>query len=231
MTGVLVNTAAIIAGSIIGLIFRKGIPQKYTDSVMTGIGLCTVYIGISGTLKGQNSLVLIFSIVSGAFIGTWIDIDERMNRLGENISGHFKKASGSSVALSEGFVAASLLFCVGAMSIVGSLNAGLSGDNEMLFTKSVLDFTAAAMMSVSLGIGILFSAVTVFAYEGSIVLLSRFLQPFLTETAVSEITCTGSLLILALGLNITGITKIKVANYLPAIFIVPVLCYIMTFFS
>jgi len=120
------------------------------------------------------------------------------------------------------------LFCVGAMSIVGSLNAGLSGDIKMLFTKSVLDLTASAMMSVSLGIGILFSALVVFVFEGAIVLLAQYLQPILTNSAIAEITCVGSLIIIALGLNIIGITKIKVANYLPAIVVAPILCWIVT---
>lgn len=228
MIGVIVNTITVIIGSIIGLIFKKGIPKIFTESIMIGIGLCTVYIGISGTLKGKNTLILIISVVIGSIIGTWMDIDKRITTLGEWIGKRFKSSSDSSVSVAEGFVTGSLLFCIGAMTIVGSLNAGLNGDNTMLFTKSVLDLISSALLSVSLGIGVLFSAVFVLLFQGGIVLLSQFLQPILTNSAVEEITCAGSLLIIALGLNIIGVTKIKIANYLPAIIVVPILCWIVT---
>ena len=228
MIGVIVNTITVIIGSIIGLIFKKGIPKIFTESIMIGIGLCTVYIGISGTLKGKNTLILIISVVIGSIIGTWMDIDKRITTLGEWIGKRFKSSSDSSVSVAEGFVTGSLLFCIGAMTIVGSLNAGLNGDNTMLFTKSVLDLISSALLSVSLGIGVLFSAIFVLLFQGGIVLLSQFLQPILTDSAVGEITCAGSLLIIALGLNIIGVTKIKIANYLPAIIVVPILCWIVT---
>ena len=228
MIGVLVNTATVIIGSLIGLLCKKGIPKKYTDAVMIGIGLCTIYIGISGTLKGKNTLILIISIVIGSIIGTGLDIDKQLNVLGECIGRRLKKISANSDSVAEGFVTGCLLFCMGAMTIVGSLNSGLTGNNDMLFTKSLLDLISAAMLSVSLGIGVLFSAGFVFVFQGSIVLLAHFLQPILTEAAIGEITCAGSLMIIALGLNIIGITKIKVANYLPAIIIVPILCWMVT---
>lgn len=228
MIGVLVNTVAVIIGSLVGLLCKKGIPKKYTDAVMVGIGLCTVYIGISGTLKGKNTLILIFSIVIGTIIGTWLDIDNRINTLGHWIGTRFKKSAGNPASVAEGFVTGCLLFCIGAMTIVGSLNAGLTGDNKMLFTKSLLDFVSSTMLSVSLGIGVLFSAAFVLVFQGSIVLMAQFLHPILTDAAIGEITCTGSLIIIALGLNIMGITKIKVANYLPAIIIVPILCWLVT---
>lgn len=228
MIGVLVNTATVIIGSLIGLLCKKGIPKKYTDAVMIGIGLCTIYIGISGTLKGKNTLILIISIVIGAIIGTWLDIDKQLTALGEWIGTRLNKFSSNSASVSEGFVTGCLLFCMGAMTIVGSLNSGLTGNNDMLFTKSLLDLISATMLSISLGIGVLFSAVFVFVFQGSIVLLAHFLQPILTDAAIAEITCAGSLMIIALGFNIIGITKIKAANYLPAIIIVPILCWMVT---
>lgn len=230
MIGVIINTVAVIIGSIIGLMLKKGVPKKFTDAVMLGIGLCTIYIGISGTLKGKNTLILIISIVIGAIIGTWLDIDKKINDFGDLIGRKFKSPS-ESVSFAEGFVTASLLFCIGPMTIVGSLNAGLSGDNEMIYTKSVLDFISSTMLSVSLGIGVLCSASFVFLFQGSIVLLSQFLQPILSDSAIAEITCAGSLMIIALGLNLIGLTKIKVANYLPAIFVSPVLCWVITLFQ
>ncbi|SHI20798.1 hypothetical protein SAMN02745823_03406 [Sporobacter termitidis DSM 10068] len=230
MIGVLVNTATVIIGSLIGLIFKRGIPKKLTDAVMIGIGLCTVYIGISGALKGENTLILIGSIVLGAVLGTALDLDRRLNGLGELIGRRFKKSAYGSVSVAEGFVTASLLFCIGAMTIVGSLDAGLTGDNKMLFTKSVLDFVSSAILSVSLGIGVICAAAFVFVFQGAIVLLAQYLRPVLTASAINEMTCAGSLIIVALGLNILGVTKIKVANYLPAIVFAPVLCWLVTLF-
>lgn len=201
-----------------------------TQGIMTGIGLCTIYIGVSGSLSGENVLVTIISIVLGAILGIAIDIDERINKLGDWVSNRMPRKEKTHISISEGFITASLLFCVGAMTIVGSLNAGLLGDNEMLFTKSVLDFISSILLSVSLGIGVLFSAVFVLLFQGGIVLLAGVLEPVLSASAIAEITCVGSLLIIALGFNIIGIAKIKVANYLPAIIFVPFVCWILEFF-
>lgn len=232
MTGVIVNVATVLIGSFIGLIFKKGISKKYSDAVMTGIGLCTVLIGVQGMLKGQNVLVAIVSMVIGAIVGTGIDIDKRLNGAGDFISKKLKKNSDTDkVSLAEGFVTASLLFCVGAMTIVGSLNSGLKGDHSMIFTKSVLDFFSSMMLSASLGIGVPFAALFVLIFQGGIVLLAGLLEPILSDSAIAEITCVGSLMILALGLNLTGISKFKVANYIPALFFAPVVCYLFEFLA
>lgn len=228
MIGVLVNTATVIIGSLAGLIFKRGIPKKLTDAVMIGIGLCTIYLGISGALKGENTLILIGSIVLGAMIGTALDLDRRLNSLGKIIGRRLKKASEGTVSVAEGFVTASLLFCIGAMTIVGSLNAGLTGDNKMIFTKSILDLISSTVLSVSLGVGVLCAAAFVFLFQGTLVLLAQYLRPILTESAINEMTCAGSLIIIALGLNIIGVTKIKVADYLPAILIAPLISWLVT---
>lgn len=224
MLGVLVNTATVIIGSLLGLLFQKGISKKFSDAVMIGIGLCTLYIGVSGALKGNNVLVTIISMVLGAILGTWIGIDEKINKVGDFLSSKFKK-QGEKVSLTEGFVTASLLFCVGAMAIIGSLNAGLKGDNTMLFAKSVLDLFSSLMLSASLGIGVLFAAGIVFVYQGTLVLASGLLAPLLTDPAIAELTCVGSLMIIAIALNLIGVTKIKVANYFPALVFAPLLYY------
>ena len=216
MISPIVNAVAVIIGSLIGLLLKKGIPERLTDSVMKALGLCTVFIGITGLLKGENVLVLIVSMVLGTLIGEGIDLDLRINRLGEWVEFKFKKGDGK---IAEGFVTATLLFCVGAMAIVGSLQSGLTGDHEMIYTKSVLDFIAAIIFASTLGFGVMFSAVAVLVYQGSIVLLSSWIAPFLTDATIGEMTAVGSLLIFALGLNILGITKIKVMNLVPAIFI------------
>ncbi|MGE4353334.1 MAG: DUF554 domain-containing protein [Oscillospiraceae bacterium] len=227
MLGVITNVIAILIGSTIGLSFKRGIPQRLTDAVMLGLGLCTVYIGISGMLKGENTLITIISVALGAIIGTLLDIDGKINRLGNWVSCRFSRSGGQSL-VAQGFVTASLLFCIGAMTIVGSLNAGLRGDNELLFTKSLLDFISSIMLSVSFGIGVILSSIFVLVFQGGIVLLSGVLAPLLTDSAIAEMTCAGSVIIFALGLNIVGITKIKVTDYSPAILLAPVLSYIFT---
>lgn len=228
MTGVFANTLTVIIGSMIGLVFKKGIPEKVSSAVMTGLGLCTVYIGIDGALSGKNVLITIASMVIGSMIGTMIDIDHAINNLGNWVETHFPKGKDGQVSVTEGFVTASLLFCVGAMTINGSLKAGISGDNSLLYTKSLLDLFSSSMLAASLGIGVLFAAGFVLSFQGLLVLCAGFLAPMLTDSAISEMTCVGSLIIIALGTNIIGITKIKIANYLPAIALAPVICRLIT---
>ena len=227
MLGVIVNAIAVIIGSSIGLIFKKGIPEKFSKPIMTAIGLCTLYIGISGSLKGSNTILLILSMILGIAIGTALDLDGAINRLGEAVEKKFSK-SDSKGSIAQGFVSASLLFCVGAMTIVGSLTAGLTGDNQMLFTKSVLDFISSIMLTVSLGIGVMLSAAFILVFQGSIALLAGVLSPLLSDGAINEIICCGSLLLIAMGLNMLGISKIKVANLMPAIIISPFLYYLFS---
>ncbi len=231
MAGVIVNTVTVIVGSMIGMIFRKGIPAKVTDAVMTGLGLCTIYIGIDGALSGENVLIVIASMVAGSIIGTLVDIDGAINRLGNWVEQKFSKGKDGQVSIAEGFVTASLLFCVGAMTINGSLNAGISGDNSLLYTKATLDLFSSSMLAASLGMGVLFAAVFVFGFQGLLVLMAGFLAPVLTDAAIAEMTCTGSLIIVAIGTNLIGITKIKVANYLPAIALAPVFCWVVGLFG
>lgn len=226
MIGVFVNVATVFIGSLVGLLLKKGIPDRVTGALMAGIGLCTVYIGISGALNGENTLVLILSMAIGTIIGTLLDIDGQLNRLAAYVESKFKQENGQ-VTVAEGFVTASLLFCVGAMTIVGSLQAGLTGDCETLFTKATLDLISSCVLAASLGIGVMLSDIFVFVFQGGLVLLARVIAPFLTDYAIHEMTCAGSVLIIALGLNLIGVTKIKVANYLPVILIPPILCMFM----
>ena len=221
MLGVIVNFATVVLGSLIGLLCKKGIPERVEKAVMTAIGLCTVYLGIDGALAGENVLVLILSMILGTAIGTLLDLDGGIARIAGWVEKKFQKKSGAAVSVAEGFITASLLFCVGAMTIVGSLNSGLRGDHSLIFTKSLLDLFSSMMLAASLGIGVLCSAVFVLIFQGSLVLLSQVIAPVLTEAAIAEITCAGSLMILALGLNLLGITKIKVANLLPAMLVAP----------
>lgn len=224
MPGVALNVLTVLIGSTLGLIFRNKIPQKLTSAVMTGIGICTLYIGISGALSGQNTLVLILSVALGAVVGTLIDIDRLLEKLSNAIENKFGKSKKEGSTLSRGFVAGSLLFCVGAMTITGSLESGISGNNSIIYAKSLLDLISSAVLSVSLGAGVLLSSFFVLVYQGLLVLLAQLASPFLSDFVIAEMTCAGSVTIIALGLNIIGVTKIKVANYLPAIFMPIALC-------
>ena len=226
MIGVFVNVLTVLIGSLVGMLLKRGIPEKITEALMTGIGLCTVFIGVSGALKGENTLVLILSMAIGTVIGTALDLDRQLNRLAAWIEKRFKQENGQ-VTIAEGFVTASLLFCVGAMTIVGSLQAGLTGDCEMLYTKATLDLISSCVLAASLGFGVLLSDFFVLGFQGGLVLLAGFVAPFLTDYAINEMTCAGSVLIIGLGLNLLGVTKIKVANYLPVILIPPILCMVM----
>lgn len=224
MFGVIVNTVTVILGSIVGMLFSKFISEKYTTAIMTAIGLCTLYIGFDGALAGKNTLVLIISLAVGTAVGTLFGIDDGINALGAFIEKKFKRNDGKA-SVAQGFVTASLLFCIGSMTIVGSLNAGISGDNTLLLTKSVLDLISSCVLAASMGIGVLCSAVFVLVFQGGLVLLAGFIGPFLSASAQAELICAGSVMIIALGLNLIGITKIKVANMLPALILAPILEY------
>ena len=226
MLGVIVNVLTVIIGSCIGLLFKKGIPQRVSHAAMTGLGACTLYIGISGSLCGENVLILIGAVVLGAIVGTLINIDGAINTLAQNVETRFKK-EGQQISIAEGLVSATLLFCVGSMTVTGSLQAGLTGDNSVLITKAMLDLVSSMMLASSLGIGVLFSAVSVFAIQGGLVLLAGWIAPVMSAGAINEMTCAGSILIMMIGTNLMGITKIKVADFLPAILFAPVIYHIV----
>lgn len=225
MLGTIVNTIAIIVGSIVGLFLKGGIPKRLDEAIIKALGLSVLYIGIVGSLKCTETLLLILSLVIGVIIGELLDLDKALNRLGKKIEEVFKKHPKTEGSVAEGFVAASLLFCVGSMAIVGSIQSGLEGNHETLFVKSMLDGITSIIYTSTMGIGVAISAVAVFLYQGIITLASGFLGSILVETQITNIGAIGSVLIIALGLNMLEITRIKVANFLPAIFI-PMLYYI-----
>ncbi|MCM8709874.1 DUF554 domain-containing protein [Clostridium sp. SYSU_GA19001] len=222
MLGTIVNCAAIILGSLVGFIFKGGIPERINETIMKGLALCILIIGVTGAIKSENTLLVICSVVIGAFIGEIIDIDKWLKRLGDSIESRLQGKGGK---VSEGFVTASLIFCVGAMAIVGSLNSGLKGDHEILYTKAMLDGISSIMFTSTLGIGVALSAVCVFLYQGVITVAASLLQGILTQPVITEMSAVGSLLIMGLAFNMMNIGKIKVANMLPAIFI-PIIYYL-----
>ncbi|MFY9944308.1 MAG: DUF554 domain-containing protein [Desulfobacterales bacterium] len=216
MFGTVVNAIAIVAGSLIGLLFRGGIPQAYNQTVMQAIGLAVILIGFKGALKGENFLLIILSLAIGAVLGEGLKIEARLERLGQWLQRRFAVA-GDGIA--RGFVTASLLFCVGSMAIVGALESGLSGNHQTLFAKSVLDGITAIIFASTLGIGVIFSAAAVFLYQGLITLTASFMREFLVPETIRQMTAVGGLLIIAIGINILEIRRIRVGNMLPAIFL------------
>ena len=228
--GVLVNTATVIVGSTLGLLLRRGIPERVSRAVMIGLGLCTVYIGVDGALKGENILIVIAAMVLGAIVGTLLDIDGAISRLGKWVEVKFRRGEDEHASIAQGFVTASLLFCVGAMTVNGAIEAGVNGNDTIFFTKAMLDLFSSIMLSATLGIGVMCSAAFVLIFQGLLVLLAGVIAPALTPFAVAEMTCTGSLILLAIGTNLIGATKIKVADYLPAILFAPIICTIVGLF-
>lgn len=229
-TGVIVNTGTVLAGSLLGLLFKKGIPEKVSRAVMIALGLFTLYIGVDGALGTQSPLIVVGSLVLGAIVGTLLNIDGAINRLGLWAERKFKRGDGETVSIAEGFMTASLLFCVGAMTVNGAIEAGVKGVNTLFFTKALMDLVSSTMLASGLGFGVLLSAVFVLVFQGLLVLLAGWIAPVLTPAAIAEMTAAGSLIMVALGLNLLGVTKIKVADYLPAIVFAPVICWIVSLF-
>lgn len=222
MLGVFINVLAVVVGSLVGLLLKRGIPQRVSQAMNVALGVCILYVGISGSLVGQNALVVITAVVLGVLVGTLTNIDGALNRLGTWVEGRLCPG-GAKTGLAQGMVSGTLLFCVGAMAVTGSLQAGLTGDNSVLITKAVLDLVSAALLASTLGAGVALSAVAVLILQGSLVLASGWLSPLLSSGAVNEMTCAGSLIILLIGTNMMGITRVKVADYLPAILLAPLL--------
>lgn len=221
LTGTLVNTGTVLVGSLLGLCLGKALPERIGKGLMTALGLCTLFIGIGGILGGQNTLVVILSMVIGTAIGELCDLDRLVNKAGTALERKLGKGKGT---VAEGFITASLVFCVGAMTIVGSLNSGLTGDHTMLYTKACLDLISSLVFASTLGVGVVLSAGFVLVLQGSIALLAHFIAPYLSAGVVAEMTAVGSLLIIGLGLNLLGVTKLKMMNFVPAIFLPVLLC-------
>jgi uncharacterized protein len=238
--GTIVNAAAILAGGGAGVLLKNGLPEKYKSTVMQGIGLSVMFIGISGTLQGifnitkgntidrQYIMTMIFSLVIGGFIGEFLDIEQKLDNLGQWFQNKFtsKSLNSSNSNFATGFVTASLVYCVGAMAIVGSLEDGLTGNTATLFAKSILDGVSAIIFAATMGNGVAFSAIPVFLYQGAITLLAGFIKPWLTDVVISQMSLTGSVLIFAIGSNLLEFKRIKVGNLLPAIFI-PLVYYLI----
>lgn len=224
LLGSIVNAAAIVFGAVLGTLLKKGLPKRFGDLVIATLGLFTVVLGVSFAMKTEHSLIVIFSLLLGAAIGEWIDIEKRLDSFGNMVQSRLKGFKGN---FSQGFVTASLLFCVGSLAIMGSLQSGLANNHTTLFTKSIMDGVISIVFASTLGIGVAASALPVFIYQGIITLLAAFLQPYLSAEVVLEMTATGGILLMGVGLNILEIKKIRVGNLIPAIFIPIIIMTIM----
>lgn len=218
MLGVWANAAAIVLGGLLGCLLRGGIKKKFSETINYGLALCVIIIGVSGALKTNETLAMIISVVVGSALGELLRIEDGINRLGEWAQG---KLARDDTGFAAGFVNASLLFCVGAMAVVGSLEAGLQNKPDTLLAKAALDGVFSIILASSYGPGVIFSAVPLTIYQGGIALLAGVLSPFLTDSLINEMSAVGSLIIIAIGINSMGVVKdrIRVGNMLPAIVI------------
>lgn len=223
LMGVLVNVAAILGGCLVGSFVR--LSGKIRDTIMQGLGLAVCIIGITTGLESSNIMIPIAALVVGGGIGAALDLETRLERTGQTLSKILARDDGG---FNEGFLTATLVYCIGAMAVIGSLNSGLYGDHHVLYAKSMLDGISAIFFTASFGIGVAFSAVPLFLYQGSIVLLAGVVAPLLSEGAIGELSATGGMLIMGIGLNMVNATKIKVGNLLPAI---PIALIIGLFFA
>lgn len=228
--GTIVNVGAILIGATAGLLLKGGLSKRFQDTITMAIGLSTMFIGLAGALAGlliigedgiatQNTMLMIACLILGALLGEWMDIELRLEQIGIWCQSKVPASGDKNNTFVEGFVSSSLLFCVGAMAIVGSLEDGLSHNYSTLFAKSVMDGVMAIIFTASLGVGVYFSALTVLIYQGSITLLAGYIRPYLLDTVIGQMSFVGSILIFALGINLIFGKKIKIGNLLPAMFL------------
>lgn len=221
MPATFINAALVLLGSVIGLLFRGRIPQRFTKVITTGLGLCVLVIGVDAALETRDTLCVIVCVVVGAILGEWIDIEGRMDRAGELLKAKVAAQGEGNARFSEGFVSASVLFCVGAMAINGSLAAGLKGDWSILVSKGVIDGVTSVSFAAAMGVGVAFSVIPLVIYQGGLTLLAGAIGPYLSAELVAEMSAVGGLLIIGIAINMLalGRDRIPVGNLLPAIFL------------
>lgn len=221
MIAVLVNTATVLLGSAIGLLFRNRIREKFTKAVVSALALVTVLIGLDSALDTANILCVIVCMVIGTTVGEWIRIDERIDGAGDFLKTKIMKGRASDSRFTEGFVTACIVFCVGSMTIMGSLESGIHGNHSIIYTKSALDFVSGMMFAAAMGWGVPFAALFVLLFQGALTLLAGVVSPYLSAAVVTEMSAVGGTILVGMGINMLeiGPKRIKVANMLPAIFL------------
>ncbi|MEQ6355570.1 DUF554 domain-containing protein [Lysinibacillus sp. M3] len=236
LLGAFINALLIMVGALVGRIF-KNIPESMKSTVLSIIGLAVALLGIKMGFESDNFIILMISLVVGTVIGEWLDLDKQMNRLGQWVESLFskKRTDNNQISIAEGFVTASLIFVVGSMGVIGALDSGLRNDHNVLITKGLIDGFISIILTSTLGIGVLLSAIPVFVYQGLIALFAGVISSFIPEAAlqmfIHEMTAVGGVMIFAIGLNIAGLTKIKAANLLPGILIVGIVVAIFYIFQ
>ena len=223
MKGTLVNTVAVLVGSGLGVLLKTGLAEKYKETVMQTLGLAVGIIGIKMALASENFIMVILSLVIGAIMGEYFTLNKKIDNLGQK---HTAKCGEKYGDVGVGFVTASLIYCIGAMAIVGALQDGINGDAGILYAKALLDGISAIVFAATLGIGVSLSALSILVYQGSITLLAGVLQPLLIPAVITEITATGGVLIIAIALSMLNILKIRIANLLPSMLVVIFLAYL-----
>jgi len=228
LTGTIINVITVLAGGGLGMFLGQRLPERTRETILHGLGLVTLTLGVHLTLQTENILIVMFSVLGGAMLGEWWHIEDKLHALGERLQRLVEKRQGLGDSLAgarrdfvTGFVTASLVFCVGPMTILGAIQDGLTGDYSLLAMKSLLDGFAALAFAASLGIGVLFSSLTVLIYQGAITLLAGMAQSLLTDAMTAEMSATGGVLIVAIGLSLLDLKKIRVGNFLPALAIAP----------
>jgi len=224
--GTIINALAIIVGGALGLLFRKGFPERIAQTTLQVLGLFSLLVGVSMALQGQELIMVLISLALGAGLGEWLDIEGRLDRFGRWLEERLNLKEGSPA---KGFIYASLLFCVGSMAIVGSITDGLKGDHSILVTKAMMDGIVSIPFAASMGFGVLGSAVPILLYQGSLTLLASKIQAFFTPAIVRELTSVGGVIVMGIGINILGLQKVRVGNFIPALVFIVLLLYLRTF--
>lgn len=217
MIGTLVNTAAVIIGGLLGLVLKKRMPDRVTTIYFQAIGLFTLAIGASMAVSMEKILIVVSSLALGSLIGEWCDLQRGVERLSDYLKERFKIGSEK---FSEGLVTSFLLFCVGSMTILGTIQEGTGGSPDLLFTKSTMDFFSAILLASALGVGVLFSSIPLFIFQAAITIIARYAASFFTEDIILGLTNVGGILLIGLGINILGIKKLRIMNMLPSLVVV-----------
>ena len=223
LLGTFVNIGAIIVGGLLGLLFRSRLPERVTHIFFQAIGLFTIYLGVSMSLKTSNPLLLVFNLILGGLVGSLLNFQQKVENLGNHVQERFN-LKGSN--FSEGLVTAFLMFCMGSMTILGAIEEGLGGEPKLLLTKSLMDGFSSIALVAALGMGVIFSVVPLLIYQGGLTLLAAWLGEFLSQLIIDELTATGGVMLIGLGITILGIKRIEVLNLLPALLFVIPLVYL-----
>ncbi len=226
--GTIINAIAILIGGALGLLFRKGFPERISQTTLQALGLFTLLVGVSMAIQGQELIMVLISLALGAVFGEWINIEDRLERFGYWLEGrlHLREKSPA-----KGFIYTSLLFCVGSMAIVGSITDGIKGDYSILVTKAMMDGIISIPFAASMGVGVLGSAVPILLYQGSLTLLASKVQSFFTPAMVRELTSVGGVIVMGIGVNVLGLQKVRVGNFIPALLFIVLILYFKGWFS